>query len=103
MTTPDPMSVVEALEFLNSLARDCHAQNKLVRPAFILDKTQKALPLARSMQEKLERYDELVEKAEALEFLKRQYPAFFREVLLDMTYYHERAWPSRLKAFINDK
>lgn len=43
---------------------------------------------------------ELVRYKEALEFLKRQYPEFFRRVALDMSYYHERAWPFRLKILL---
>lgn len=82
MTKPDYQSVVTALEVFahhdlcKQVAGNAQGNDS---PVFGRDKAllvlgdfrraAEALPLARSMVEKLERYDELVEKAEALEWV----------------------------------
>lgn len=94
MTTPNPMSVVEALE-----EQRRQMDYPELPPAFALTMKRmldEALPLARSMQEKLEGYDGLVKYKEALEWLIKwryvhetypnpeyvdDYPAIIREML----------------------
>lgn len=69
VTKPNPISVViEALEAgvknTKLLIDDHHHTYEM--DAVAIEVLQDALPIAREMAEKLERYDELVEKADAL-------------------------------------
>ncbi|HJS82294.1 MAG TPA: hypothetical protein VJ742_05605, partial [Nitrososphaera sp.] len=75
MTTPSPHPVVVALEdniqMLEITMSTTGHIDAMCDEA--IKEGKAALPLARSMVEKLERYDELVEKAEALEWMRDKF------------------------------